>query len=71
MYSVTCVSGISVKSRSCHHGVAHPHVEDGRTASKMGGGGVVANILIKKSRTADKEWSSSLGVGRGADNSSP
>ena len=32
---------------------------------------VAANILNKQSRTADKGWSSSLGVGRGADNSSP
>ena len=32
---------------------------------------VAASILNKKSRTADKEWSSSLGVGRGADNYSP
>jgi hypothetical protein len=31
---------------------------------------VAANILNKQSRTADKEWSSSLGVGRGANNSS-
>jgi len=29
------------------------------------------NILNKKSRTADKGWSSSLGFGRGAKNSSP
>jgi len=32
---------------------------------------VDANILNKQSRTADKELSSSLGVGRGANNSSP
>jgi hypothetical protein len=32
---------------------------------------VAANILNKQSRTADKGWSSSLGVGRGANNSSP
>jgi hypothetical protein len=31
---------------------------------------VAANILNKQSRTADKGWSSSLGVGRGAENSS-
>jgi hypothetical protein len=30
---------------------------------------VAANILNKQSRTADKEWSSSLGVGRGANKS--
>jgi len=32
---------------------------------------VDANILNKQSRTADKGWSSSLGLGRGANNSSP
>jgi hypothetical protein len=32
---------------------------------------VAANILNKKSRTADKGWSSSLCVGRGTNNSSP
>src|SRR5215469_15581063 len=31
---------------------------------------VTANILNKQSQTADKGWSSSLGVGRGANNSS-
>ena len=31
---------------------------------------VAANILNKQSRTADKGWSSSLEIGRGADNSS-
>ena len=32
---------------------------------------VVANKLNKQSQTADKGWSSSFGVGRGANNSSP
>ena len=32
---------------------------------------VAANILNKQSRTADKVWSSNLGVGRGGNNSSP
>ena len=32
---------------------------------------VVANILSKQSRTAEKGWFSSLGVGRVANNSSP
>jgi len=32
---------------------------------------VAANILNKQSRTADEGWSSSLGVGRGANNASP
>ena len=32
---------------------------------------VAANILNKQSRIADTGWSSGLGVGRGANNSSP
>jgi hypothetical protein len=32
---------------------------------------VAANILNKQSRTADNGWSSSFGVGRGANKSSP
>jgi hypothetical protein len=32
---------------------------------------VAANIVNKQPRINDKEWSSSLGVGRGANNSSP
>jgi hypothetical protein len=32
---------------------------------------VAANILNKQSRTADKGWSSSLGIGQDVDNSSP
>jgi hypothetical protein len=32
---------------------------------------VATNILNKQSRTADKGWSSSFGVGRGANNASP
>jgi hypothetical protein len=49
-----------VKWVLCHHGMERPQVADG-------GGGlqiwrVAANILNKQSRTADKVWSSSLGV---------
>jgi hypothetical protein len=32
--------------------------------------GVAANVLNKQSRTAEKEWSSSFGIRRGAKNSS-
>jgi hypothetical protein len=32
------------------------------------GGGVAANILNKQPQTNSKGWSSSLGVGRGANN---
>jgi len=41
-----------------HHCRARPRVADGRTASNMEG------IFNKQSRTANKGWSSSLGVGR-------
>ena len=53
----------------CQHGVARTGVADGGTSSNMGGRGVNANILNKHSRTADKGWPSSLGVGRSAEKS--
>jgi hypothetical protein len=34
-------------------------------------GRVAANVLSKQSRTANKGWSSSFGVGRGSINASP
>jgi hypothetical protein len=50
----------------------------GEDCPQVAGGGdtlqfwmVAANILNKQFGTADKGWSSSLGVGRGANNSSP
>jgi hypothetical protein len=53
----------------CHHGMARPQVADGGDGLQVWR--VAANILNKQSRTADKGWPSSLGVGRGANNSSP
>jgi hypothetical protein len=53
----------------CHHGMARPQVADGGNGLQLWR--VAANILNKQSRTADKGWSSRLGVGRGANNSSP
>jgi hypothetical protein len=52
-----------------HHDMARPRVVDG-------GGGVqmwriAANILKNNLRSADKAWSSRLGVGRRANKSSP
>jgi len=44
-----------------------PRVADGGTAANME---VAARILNKESRTADKGLSSTLGVGRGANNTS-
>jgi hypothetical protein len=48
--------------------MARPQVADGGDAPP--GMGAAANILNKQSRTTDKGWFSSLGVGRGANNSS-
>jgi hypothetical protein len=53
----------------CHHGMAHPQVADGGEGLQIWR--VAANILNKQSQTADKGWPSSLGVGRGANNSPP
>jgi hypothetical protein len=53
----------------CHHGMERPQVSDGGDGLQIWR--VPANILNKQSRTADKGWSSSLGVGCGANNSSP
>ena len=52
----------------CHHGMALPQVADGGTASIWR---VAANKSNKQSRTDDEGWSSSLGVGRNANNTSP
>jgi hypothetical protein len=48
--------------------MASPQVEDGGDALQVWR--VAANILNKQSRTADEGCPSSLGVGRGANNSS-
>jgi hypothetical protein len=54
---------------SCHHGIVHPRVADGGDALHIWR--VAGNIFNKQSRTAEKRRSSSLGVGRGANKSSP
>jgi len=46
-----------------------PRVADGGEFLQMSR--VAANILTKQSCTAEKEWSSSLGVGRWANSSLP
>jgi hypothetical protein len=53
-----------VRSVPCHHGMERPQVADGGNGLQIWR--VAANILNKQSRTADNGWSSSLGVGRGA-----
>jgi hypothetical protein len=48
----------------CHHSMACPQVANGGNTLQVWR--VAVNILNKQSRTADKGWPSSLGVGRGA-----
>jgi hypothetical protein len=58
----------NVKRVVCHHGIARPQVADGEDGLQIWR--VAANILNKQSRTANNGWWSSLGVGRGFNNSS-
>jgi hypothetical protein len=53
----------------CHYSMARPQVVNEGDGFQIWR--VVANISNKQSWTADKGWSSSMGVGRGTDNSSP
>jgi hypothetical protein len=53
----------------CHHGMARPQVADGEESFQIQK--VAANILNDQSRTAEKRCPSSMGVGRGANKSSP
>jgi hypothetical protein len=55
-----------VKWVPCHHSMVRPQVVDGGDGLQIWR--LAANILNKQSRTAERGWSSSLGVGRG-DNS--
>jgi hypothetical protein len=50
----------------CRHRMVHPQVADGGDGLQIWR--TATNILNKQSRTTDKEWSSSLGIGRGASN---
>jgi hypothetical protein len=60
---------LRVKWVPCHHGLRCPQVAGGGDCLHIRR--VAAIILNKQSRTAEKGWSSSLGVGRGAISSSP
>jgi hypothetical protein len=64
MFFLLLLVGRHVRWVPCHHGMARPQVADGGDALQVWR--VAANILNKQSRTADKGWPSSLGVGRGA-----
>jgi hypothetical protein len=54
---------VRVKCVPCHHGMARPQIADGGDGLQIWR--AAANILNKQSRTAERGWSSSLGVGRG------
>jgi len=49
--------------RLCHYGMACPQVADGEDGLQTWS--TAANVFSKQSRTAEKCWSSSLGVVRG------
>jgi hypothetical protein len=53
-------------SKICHHGMARAQVADGGDGPQIWT--VAADIMNKRWRTADRGWSSSLGVGRKANN---
>jgi len=53
---------------SCYHSMGRSQVADGGDGLQMWR--VAVNISNKKWQTDEKGWSSSLGVGRGANNSS-
>jgi hypothetical protein len=57
-----------IKVSVCHHGVARPQVANEGTTSSMEGS---CELLNKQAGTADKEWSSSLGVGQDSKNFLP
>jgi hypothetical protein len=54
---------IRVKWVPCPHGLARPQVADGENGLQIWR--IASNISNKQSRTADRGWPSSLGVGRG------
>jgi hypothetical protein len=58
-----------VKCVPCHHGMTRPQVADGGDVLQIWR--VASNILNKQPRPAGKECFSGLGVGRGANISSP
>jgi hypothetical protein len=66
---INSIMYIHVKWVPCHHGMVRPQVVDRGDGLQIWR--VAANILNKQSRTADRRWPSSLGVGRGANNPPP
>jgi hypothetical protein len=60
---------VHVRWFPCNHDMARPQVAEGGGAIQFWS--VAEHILKKQLRAADKGWSSSLGVGRGPNKSSP
>jgi hypothetical protein len=69
MFHPKIIRTILLRKKKGHHGMARPQVADGGDGLQIWR--VAANTLNKQSRAADKGRSSSLGVRRGANNSSP
>jgi hypothetical protein len=65
-YLLQCTPKPHIKWVPCHHGMARPQVVDGGDGLQIWR--VAANVLNKQSRTTDRGWSSSMEVGRGANN---
>jgi hypothetical protein len=66
---LVCGSLKYVKFVPRHNGMVRPQVGDGGDGLQVQK--VAANIFNKQSRTADRGWSSSLGIGQGASNLPP
>jgi len=64
-----CIRALKKCCSTVWHSMVRPQVADGFEDLQIWR--MAANILDTQSRTADKGWYSSLGDGRGANNSSP
>jgi hypothetical protein len=64
MMMMTIVITVNIRWVPCHHGMAPSQVVDGGEGLQTWR--LAANMLNKHSRTANKWWSFSLWVGRGA-----
>jgi hypothetical protein len=62
-------SGTTLGGSRCEYSMESPRVGHGRDGLQLWR--LAANILNKQPWSNDKGWSSSLGVGRGANNPSP
>jgi hypothetical protein len=68
-FDVISVKQATLDGCTCHHSMVRLRVADGRDGHQRRR--EAANVLNKQPRTDIKGWSSSSGVGRGANNHSP